>query len=285
MHCNGGCLCGGIRWECETDSKTELFHCHCLMCRKEHGAPFVTFLPVKSTYFKWLAGEKLLKGYRTAPSSRCDRTFCPRCGSAGPLFTDEWVVVPAGCLDGDPGIRPMYHVFSASSPPWFKITDNLEQHDEYPERWKLPAAESPSIPAIPSGIVAGSCLCGKIVFHIKEPFQTVYNCHCGRCRKGRAAAHATNGFVSARAIQFVSGEQNLERYKVPEARVFAQVFCRTCGSLMPKVDSDRDIAVVPFGPLDVDPKSTAESNIHVAHKATWFDITDSLAQFNEGPPN
>ena len=146
----------------------------------------------------------------------------------------------------------------------------------------MPTVQHPSIPAVLSGVVSGSCLCGTVVFQITEPFKAVYNCHCGRCRKGRATAYATNGFVSAKAIQFVRGEQTLERYKVPDARFFTQVFCRTCGSVMPKIDTARDIAVVPLGPLDVDSKSAAEPNIYVAHKAAWFDITDSLPQFNEG---
>ena len=103
--------------------------------------------------------------------------------------------------------------------------------------------------------------------------------------RGSSAAFATNGFVSAKALRFLKGEQNLERYKVPEARYFTQVFCRTCGSLMPRVDTGRDIAFVPFGSLDVDPRAAPERNIFVAHKAPWFDITDSLPQFDEGPSN
>lgn len=284
MRCTGGCLCGYVRWEAVTEDQSEMGHCHCSMCRKAHGSPFVTFVSVKSASFQWLTGEHALIRYRATSDSKFDRTFCPRCGSAGPSPVDGWIAVPAGGLDSDPGTRPMFHMFSASKPPWFEITDALVRYDEYPERRRLPAVKPPPVPAAPPNVVTGSCLCGAVVFHITTSFRTAYNCHCGRCRKGRAAAHATNGFVPAAAVSFVSGQQNLERYKVPDARFFAQVFCRTCGSIMPKLDAERDVAVVPYGSLDVDPRTAAASHIYVAHKAAWFDVTDSLPQFREGPP-
>ena len=37
-----------------------------------------------------------------------------------------------GSLDGDPGIRPAYHIFAGSKAPWHEITDSLPQHQEYP---------------------------------------------------------------------------------------------------------------------------------------------------------
>ena len=33
--------------------------------------------------------------------------------------------VPAGTLEGDPGMRPERHMFAASAPAWFPITDAL----------------------------------------------------------------------------------------------------------------------------------------------------------------
>jgi hypothetical protein len=35
------------------------------------------------------------------------------------------VGIPAGTLDGDPGIRPQGHVFVEFKAPWFDITDSL----------------------------------------------------------------------------------------------------------------------------------------------------------------
>ena len=135
----------------------------------------------------------------------------------------------------------------------------------------------------PEGVVRGSCVCGSIEFHLTEPFKVVHNCHCTRCRRARAAAHATNGFVSLGGIQFVKGEEHLKTYKLPEAKFFTQVFCETCGGKMPRIDTQRGVAVVPLGALDDDPKAKAVDHIFVAYKAGWHDITDDLPTYEEGP--
>ena len=56
-------------------------------------------------------------------------------------------------------------------------------------------------------------------------------------------------------VKFVQGEECLAYYKVPDAKYFMQVFCKTCGSKMPRLDPDRGIAVIPFGGLDDDPEA------------------------------
>ena len=72
-------------------------------------------------------------------------------------------------------------------------------------------------------------MCGAVEFHLTEPFTVVHNCHCSRCRRARAAAHATNGLAAMDAVRFVRGEEHLKSYKLPEARFFTQVFCDVCG--------------------------------------------------------
>ena len=79
------------------------------------------------------------------------------------------------------------------------------------------------------------------------------------------------------------GEDNLGYYKVPDAKYFKQVFCKTCGSKMPRLDSNRGIAVIPFGSLDDDPGVKAERHIYVDDMAKWYQITDDLPQFGEEP--
>ena len=43
-----------------------------------------------------------------------------------------------GTLDTDPGVQPLLHMFVRSKVPWFKITDDLEQHGEYPPGFEPP---------------------------------------------------------------------------------------------------------------------------------------------------
>jgi hypothetical protein len=284
MKTTGSCLCGDIRWECNPDPASDMHHCHCSICRKTNGSPFVTFLWCN---FRWLAGEEALVHYRATPDSTYERTFCPRCGSSGPIHAAGRMYMPVGCLDGDPAARANRHIFTGPqhNPPWFRITDGLNQAESFhTSSPPLPLVEPPTPPAAPAGVMVGSCLCGTVVFHITEPFLKIHNCHCRRCQKGRAAAHATNGIAHSHALTFIEGEDNLASYKVPDAEIFKQVFCRTCGSLMPERYPERDVACVSLGALDTDPGRATDDNIFVAYRAPWYEITDGLVCYDEAPP-
>ena len=287
MRTTGSCLCGDIQWACDMDSESYMSHCHCSMCRKEHGSAYATFVSVVESEFRWLAGEAVLARYRATPESSYQRTFCPRCGSAGPMFLEDRVAVPAGCMDGDPGARPQCHTFAGSqhNAPWFPITDDLKQFESQNSGSTLPVVEPPAPPKSSTDHIAGSCLCGRVVFHITASFAKVHHCHCRRCQKGRAAAHATNGIVALSALTFVEGEDNLVSYKVPEAEVFEQVFCRTCGSLMPESYPQIGQACVSLGALDSDPKRSGDDNIFVAYAAPWTEIPDAPESYEEAPPS
>jgi hypothetical protein len=43
----------------------------------------------------------------------------------------EYVHVALGSLADEPSIRPDHHIFVGSKAPWFEITDDLAQHEEY----------------------------------------------------------------------------------------------------------------------------------------------------------
>jgi hypothetical protein len=60
-------------------------------------------------------------------------TRCAECGSL--LFSvvrdGEWVHVALGSLVDAPSVRPTAHIFVGSKAPWFEITDDLPQYEEY----------------------------------------------------------------------------------------------------------------------------------------------------------
>ena len=74
----GGCLCGAVRFAVELPV---LFcgHCHCSLCRRAHGAGYVTWIGVARERFSFLSGEKELTRYRS--SEHGTRSFCRTCGS------------------------------------------------------------------------------------------------------------------------------------------------------------------------------------------------------------
>jgi hypothetical protein len=130
----GSCLCGGVKFAIN-GPLLRLLNCHCLQCRKQHGAAFRSRARVRVEDFKWIQGEDLVRYYQTSPGFQ--RGFCSNCGSpvlnrSGPEYrwapaTPEFGI-PLGILDDDPGVRPVEHIFVSERAAWFDITDDLPQH-------------------------------------------------------------------------------------------------------------------------------------------------------------
>ena len=277
----GSCLCGTVRWQ--ADGKLhDITHCHCSMCRKAHAAPFASYTSVPRNRFTWLAGGLDVARYESSPDSV--RSFCRICGSVTPFsFSEDIVGIPAGCMDDSARVKSAAHIFVGSKAPWHVLGDGLPCFDTWPDNETGPIIELPPPKEGSPSCINGSCLCGTVTFEVKPDWKKIHNCHCTRCRKARSAAHTTNGFTAAGNLRFLSGEQHIESYKLPSARFFRQAFCRTCGSGVPRKDSERDVAVIPFGVLDGDPGRSPESHIFVADKAPWYAIADDLPQFDQAP--
>jgi hypothetical protein len=275
----GGCLCGGIAWEARRPFEL-MSHCHCSMCRKSHGTAFATYVGAAASGFRFLRGEDLIAGYRSSADN--ERRFCSRCGSVVPsAVAGDKAWMPAGCLDGDPGARPLAHIFVGSKAPWFEISDSLRRFDAYPPGWEAPGIEREVEPSSEPSWVRGSCLCRKIAYEMAQGTWSMNSCHCSRCRKARSAAFASNLFVEADRLRWVRGKDQLRAYKVPEAQRFTNVFCATCGSKMPRDAGER--FVVPAGSLDADPGIGPRQHIFVPSKAPWDDITDAWPQYETYP--
>jgi len=105
-----------------------------------------------------------------------------------------------------------------------------------------------------------------------------------RCRKATGGAHASNIILKLENITWIAGEQLLRRYKVPEAERFATVFCTVCGSLMPRVSPDGQVAVVPAGTLDHEPGIAPQARIFCGSRAEWSCDGDRLPSYAGYPP-
>lgn len=277
----GSCLCGDVAWAAAAPFEL-MHHCHCSICRKLHGAAFETAVGAPVEGFRWLRGEGQIARFETSPGSA--RTFCDRCGSCLPGDPiDGQVFMPVGCLDDDPGVRAVAHIFVASKAPWHEISDELAKFDAYPPGFGE-AREGPKPEQPRSGAAAGSCLCGAVAYELDGPLELMVNCHCSRCRKGRAAAYSTQLLAPASAFRWLHGEDRVRTYKIPDAERFENPFCDTCGSILPRVDTKRDRAIVPAGSLDGDPGARERLHIFVGSKARWHEISDALPQFEEMPP-
>ena len=134
----GRCLCGRVRYEI-TGPLFNADHCHCSMCRRQHGAAFSTYAELNPGDFKWISGEDHVKVYETlAGAGWC---FCSECGSSlAGTEKGRITTVTLGTVEGDPGIKPESHIFVGSKAQWHEINDDLPQFEERPpDTWKPPS--------------------------------------------------------------------------------------------------------------------------------------------------
>lgn len=127
----GSCLCGGVRFE--IDAVAGPFElCHCNRCRKSSGASSLPMIRVRTADYRSISGAGSIGTYR-APilyrSPAYTSYFCRTCGSPVPPAEPEgdWLEVPAGVLDADPGLKPDKHIFIEFVPEWDCISDDLLQ--------------------------------------------------------------------------------------------------------------------------------------------------------------
>ncbi len=277
----GSCLCGVVTYEIHGQLQS-MTHCHCSMCRKIHGTPFATYIGVKGVH--WLTGQNNISRYES--SKNFHRCFCDQCGSVLPEESEDATgcfFVPAGGLIDPIQIRPQSHIFASSAASWYHIADDLPRHNGYSADDDSGIDQASRAGAhANANAVGGSCLCGEVAYRYRgEPNFMMY-CHCTRCRQVKSAAHASNVFVDPEKFEWVKGEQQVVRYKLPAAERFGNSFCKTCGSSMPRVLPT--MVVIPAGALDDDPGIEPRGHIYTASKAEWFDIADEYPQFAEGTP-
>lgn len=130
----GSCLCGQVRFEVQHLSP-KAAHCHCVDCRKFHGAAFSTFAEVALEDLTWLSGEALLRTYVAENHSL--RQFCSHCGSsltfAAAATQHQFIEVAMATFDQAPELQPDVHIFCASKVGWLDIADNLPKLQKHRE--------------------------------------------------------------------------------------------------------------------------------------------------------
>lgn len=129
----GACLCGRVRFEIEPPV-LRFLHCHCSRCRKSSGASHSTNLGVRVNQLTWTGGEADVVHYRLASAERFGKAFCRACGCPLPraLPGTDWVVVPAGAIDGPMAVLPSEHIHWASRANWGCGASGLPVHEGPP---------------------------------------------------------------------------------------------------------------------------------------------------------
>jgi hypothetical protein len=120
----GGCFCTAVRFTIDLPSKW-CAHCHCSMCRRIHGAGYVTWVGVDSEHFTLLADGQL-QWYESSPGAR--RGFCRICGSSMLFESTRWAGethVALACLDEAIDRGPQAHAFHDAHVDWMPLDETL----------------------------------------------------------------------------------------------------------------------------------------------------------------
>lgn len=129
MELQGKCACGRVRYRV-ADEFLYAANCHCSRCRAATGSAFKPFAGIERAKLEVTDGADglLLVGEEDANDTRC-----AGCGSLmySVVRDGAYVHVALGSLVDAPSIRPAAHIFVGSKAPWYEITDDLPQFEEY----------------------------------------------------------------------------------------------------------------------------------------------------------
>jgi hypothetical protein len=109
---SGGCACGALRFI----ARVEIIRvglCHCLVCQKAHGAPYLAFAVFPRASVS-------LSGPHTAWESSPDYQwlYCPVCGSRFANLTGAEIELPVASFDDASGLVPQYENWTMRRLPW-----------------------------------------------------------------------------------------------------------------------------------------------------------------------
>lgn len=132
----GECNCGAIGFS--LDKISDVFICHCSICRKSTGSAGFAVGVVENEKFCWEKGQENIS-FWAKPGHEWHTYFCKICGSTLPGENDDMrMYIPVGLLDsGHEALKVAHHVYVNSRAVWEEIGDSGKKH---PEGYETPDA-------------------------------------------------------------------------------------------------------------------------------------------------
>jgi hypothetical protein len=126
----GGCQCGAVRYEwIERPAYASV--CHCRMCQKATGQPFMAATGGKQEHLRWTRGAPAL----FKSSNVVERGFCSACGTPLTYAFESTgrISVTMNSLDDPEAVRPTKQYGIESKVSWFDSIANLpaQRTDEW----------------------------------------------------------------------------------------------------------------------------------------------------------
>jgi hypothetical protein len=100
------------------------------MCRKFHGAGYVTWVGFERDQVRFTQGEDQLAWHQSSPGAQ--RGFCRLCGSSMFFRSERWageLHVALACFDDTIDRHPQANVFFDNHVDWMAIDKTLKQVD------------------------------------------------------------------------------------------------------------------------------------------------------------
>ena len=136
LRLSGGCQCGAVRYAL-TVAPTNLSICHCRMCQKASGGPFMAFGSVPLDRIEW---TRVPKTFRS--SSFAERGFCEACGTPLTYQADGgWIAITLGSLDDPSVVAPRRQFGLEGRLPWTQNLDALP--GETTQQWMARLGQTP----------------------------------------------------------------------------------------------------------------------------------------------
>ncbi|OOY24468.1 aldehyde-activating protein [Thioclava sediminum] len=114
----GGCMCGDVRIVA-SGRPYRVGICHCLDCRKYHGALFYAAAVFPEDAVKIDGDTRDYAG----------RNFCPRCGSSVFARSGDEVELHLGCLDAPDQLKPTYENWVVRREAWLPEFPDMKRYE------------------------------------------------------------------------------------------------------------------------------------------------------------
>ena len=126
-----------------------------------------------------------------------------------------------------------------------------------------------------TGMIKGSCLCGKVRYALHGDLRNSVACHCVQCRK-TSGHYVSATQVGPEQLEIICDATLTWFQSSPKAR---RGFCSACGSsLFWQHDDDNGTTSVMSGTLDGPTGIQTEKHIFTADKGDYYQIDGATPQ-------
>jgi hypothetical protein len=137
----GGCQCGAVRYQLLTPPEHACI-CHCRMCQRASGQPFMAFASIRRKDLRWTRGSPST----FVSSNVAERNFCSGCGT--PLtyhrVQSASIAVTIGSLDAPEAVRPIEQFGIESELSWISGLRALpaKRTEDWRREYRIPHIDS-----------------------------------------------------------------------------------------------------------------------------------------------